>query len=120
MNTQDDNEFEQRMRAAFEPDAESVDRVVAAAMRPRPRRRMRLLVATALALAGILAGILVVIAFLWLQPTHVYAESIRLEYVGNVALIEFRDGNSWVVSPDTANQGSPTHLNLIILEGDKP
>ncbi len=116
MNTQDDNELEQRMRAAFEPDSESVDRVVAAAMRPRPRGRMRLLLATALALAGISVAIVI----LWFQPTRVYAESIRLEYVGNVALLEFRDGNSWVVSPDTVNQGSPTHLNLIILEGDKP
>jgi hypothetical protein len=116
MNTQDDNELEQRMRAAFEPDAESVDRVVAAAMRPQPRRPMRLLVATALALAGIS----VVAVVLWFQPTHVRAESIQLEYVGNVALLEFRDGSSWIVSPDTANQGPPINLNLIILEGDKP
>ena len=116
MTTQDDNELEQRMQAAFEPDAESVDRVVAAAMRLRPRRPMRLLVATALALAGIL----VVIVILWFQPTHVRAESIRLEYVGNVALIEFPDGSSWVISPDKVNQGPLAHLNLIILEGDKP
>jgi len=116
MNTQDDNELDERMRAAFEPDAESVDRVVSAAMRPRPRSPMRLRVATALALAGV-SG---VAAILWFLPTHVRAESIRLEYVGNIALIEFRDGSSWVVSPDTANQGPTTHLNLIILEGDKP
>jgi hypothetical protein len=116
MNTQDDSELEQRMRAAFEPDAESVDRVVAAAMRPRARRPMRLLVATTLALAGIS----VVIVILWFQSTHVHAESIQLEYVGNVALLEFQDGDSWIVSPDTVNQGPPTRLNLIILEGEKP
>lgn len=116
MNTQDDNELEQRIRAAFEPDAESVDRVIAAAMRPRPRRPMRLLAATTLALAGIS----VVIVVLWFQPAHVHAESIRLEYVGNVAFFKFPDGSSWIVSPDTVNQGPPTHLNLVILEGDKP
>lgn len=116
MDTQDDNELEQRMRAAFEPDAESIDRVVTAAMRPRPRRSMRLRAATALALAGIS----VVAVILYFRPTHIHDESIRLEYVGNVALLEFPDGSSWVVSPDTANQGPPTHLNLIILEGDKP
>ena len=116
MNSQNENELEQRMRAAFEPDAESVDRVVAAAMRPRPRRQMRLYVAAALALAAIS----IVTVRLWFPPTHVRAENIRLEYVGNVALLEFPDGSSWVVSSDTADQGSPTHLNLIILEGDKP
>ena len=116
MNTQDDNEFEQRMRAAFEPDAESVDRVIAAAMRLRPRSPMRLRVVTALALAGIS----VVAVILWFQPTHLHTETIRLEYVGNVALLEFPDGSSWVVSPDTADQCHPSHLNLIILEGDKP
>jgi hypothetical protein len=116
MNSQDDNELEQRMRAAFEPDAESIDRVVAAAMQPQPRRPMKMLIATALALAGIS----IVVVTLWLQPTHVRAESVRLDYVGNVALLEFRDGSSWVVSSDTANQGPPTHLNLVIIEGDKP
>lgn len=116
MNTQNDSELEQRMRAAFEPDAESVDRLVAAAMRPRPRRPMKLRIGTALAMAGIA----IIIALLWLLPARVQAESIRLEYVGNVAVFIFPDGRSWIVSPDTANQGSRTHLNLIILEGDKP
>jgi hypothetical protein len=116
MNTQDDSELEQRMRAAFEPDAESVDRVVAAALQPRPRRPIRLRVATALALAGIS----IVAVILWLQPAHVQDESIRLEYVGNVSLLEFPDGSSWVVSPDTADQGPTAHLNLIIFEGDMP
>ena len=116
MNSQNENELERRMRAAFEPDAESVNRVVAAAMRPRPRRPMRLYVTAALALAGIS----IVAVRLWFPPTHVQAESIRLEYVGNVALIEFPDGSSWIVSPDKINQGSHAQLNLIILEGDKP
>jgi len=116
MNTQNDKELEQRIRAAFEPDAESVDRVVAAAMRPRPRWTMRPLAAATLALAGIF----VVAVILWFLPTQDRPERIRLEYVGSVALLEFPDGSSWVVSPDTTNQGSPTHINLIILEGDKP
>lgn len=116
MNSQNENELERRIRAAFEPNAESVDRVVAAAMRPRPRRQMRLYVAAALALAAIS----IVAVRLWFPPTHVQAENIRLEYVGNVALIEFPDGSSLVVSPDKINQGSHAQLNLIILEGDKP
>ena len=116
MNTQDDNDLERRMRAAFEPDAESVDRVVAAALRPRPHRPRRLYVAAAL----VLAGISIVAVHLWFPPTDVQAESIRLEYRGNVALIEFPDGRSWVVSPDKINQGPHAQLNLIILEGDKP
>jgi len=116
MNPQNENEIERRMRAAFEPDTESVDRVVAAAMRPLPRGSRRLYVAAALALAGIS----IVAVRLWFPRTHVQAESIRLEYLGSVALIEFPDGSSWIVSPDKINQGPHDQLNLIILEGDKP
>lgn len=116
MNSQNENELERRMRAAFEPDAESVDRVVTAAMRPRPRRPRRLYVAAALALAGIS----IVAVRLWFPTTDVQAESIRLEYLGNIALIEFPDGRSWVVSPDKINPDPHAQLNLIILEGDKP
>jgi ferric-dicitrate binding protein FerR (iron transport regulator) len=116
MDLQNEYELERRMRAAFEPEAESVDRVVAAAMRPRPRRPMKSYIAAALALAAIS----IIAVRLWFPQTHVQAENIRLEYVGSVALIEFPDGSSWVVSPDKINQGPHAQLNLIILEGDKP
>jgi hypothetical protein len=116
MNSQNENELERSMRAAFEPDAESVDRVVAAVLRPRPRRTMRPYLAAALALSAIL----IVAVRLWFPQTKVQAENIRLEYVGTVALIEFPDGSSWVVSPNKVNQGPHAQLNLIILEGDKP
>jgi hypothetical protein len=116
MNSQNESDLERNMRAAFEPDAESVDRVVTAALRSRPPRPMKPYIAAALALAAIS----IVAVRLWFPQTHVQAENIRLEYVGNVALIEFPDGSSWVVSPDKIHQGSHAQLNLIILEGDKP
>ena len=114
MNTKDDRELDQQTRAAFEPDAESVDRIVAAAMRPRQRSTRRLRVAAAL----VLATIAVVAVILWFPLAHERPEIIRMEYVGNVVLLEFPDGSSMVVSPDTADQGPLIHLNLIILEGD--
>ena len=114
METQDDNELEQRMQKAFEPKTESIDRVIAAAIRPQPKP-VRLRVAVMLAVAGIL----LIAAILRFQSIHVYAENIRLEYVGSVALIEFPDGSSLIVSPDNTDQG-PNYLNLILLEGDKP
>lgn len=114
METQDDNELEQHMRKAFEPDAESIDRVIAAAIRPQ-RKPTRLRVAVMLAVAGIL----LIAAIFRFQSIHVYAENIRLEYVGSVVLIEFPDGSSLIVSPDKIDQG-PNYLNLIFLEGDKP
>ena len=116
MNSQNENELERSMREAFEPDAESVNRVVAAALRPQPRRPMKLYIAAAL----VLAAISIIAVHLWFPGTHVQAETIRLEYVGNVVIIEFPDGSSWVVSPDKINQGPHPQLNLIILEGDKP
>jgi len=116
MKSKNEEDLERSLREAFEPDAESVDRVVAAALRPRPRRSMKLYIATALTLAAIS----IIAVRLWFPPTPVKAESIRLEYLGNVALIEFPDGSSWMVSPDKINQGPHAQLNLIILEGDKP
>ena len=115
MERQDDNELEQHMRTAFEPDAESIDRVIAGAIRHR-RRPMRLRVAVILAMAGILLIALV----LRFQSMHVRAESVRMEYVGSVILFEFPDGSSLIVSPDNADQGPTSDLNLIFLEGDNP
>ena len=115
MGTHDDGELEKNMRAAFEPDAGSVDRVIAAAMRPR-HNSMRLRVAAAL----VLACIALIAAILWRQSTRVYAESVRLDYVGSVALLQFPDGSSLIVSPDNAGQGPKPCLSLIFLEGDNP
>jgi len=109
--------LEQQLRAAFEPNSEAVERVITAAMRPRRRR-----LAGPITAAAVLA--LVSAALVWVYFAHetmpVHAESIRLEYVGTVALFEFPDGSSWIVSPDAASQGPDTHLSLIIFEGDKP
>jgi hypothetical protein len=116
MNRQEDDELEQRLRAAFEPEAETVNRVVAAALRTPHRRPMMWRVAAALALVGALVVFLVL-----MRPrSDLQAESLRLEYVGSVALFEFPDGSCWLVSPDAARQGSQTPLNLIVVEGDEP
>lgn len=116
MRPQEDKELEQRLRAAFEPDAPAVNRVVAAAMRSRSRRPMVARVAAAFALAGVV----LVLLFLSLQPSQIRAESLRLEYVGGVALLEFPDGSCWLVTADVDSHGSRTHPNLIIVEGEKP
>ncbi len=116
MHPQEGDELEQRLRAAFEPKEAAVRRVIAAAMQPRRRRPA--------ALSAAAAFTAVCAALVWLfftrQPAPVHAESIRLEYIGTVALIEFPDGSSWVVSPDAASQGPNTQLNLIIYGGDEP
>jgi ferric-dicitrate binding protein FerR (iron transport regulator) len=115
MHHQDDNEYEQRLRAAFEPEPEAIDRVVAAATQPRSSRPMVLRVAAGSAVAAVV----IVWLFLSLQPFTVKAESVRLEYVGNVALLEFPDGSCWLVTPDSNDKARSAPLNMIILEGDK-
>jgi ferric-dicitrate binding protein FerR (iron transport regulator) len=116
MHAHESNELEQRLREAFEPNSGAIERVIAAAMRPRRRPPAGLIAVAALALLS--AGLV------WVYFAHetmpVHAESIRLEYVGTVALFEFPDGSSWIVSPDAASQGPDTNFNLIIYEGDKP
>jgi hypothetical protein len=113
MKTQDDSELDRRMRAAFEPDAESIGRVIAAAVRHR-HKPITLRVASMLAIAAIL----LIAVILRLQSTRVHADCIKLEYVGNVALLEFSNGSSLIVTPGIADQGPTTCLSLIILEGD--
>jgi hypothetical protein len=116
MHAHESNELEQRLRRAFEPDSEAVERVIAAVMRPRGRPPIRLIAAAALTM--------VLVALVWAYLSHeampVHAESIRLEYVGTVALFESSDGSSWIVSPDAASQGPDEYPNMIIFEGDKP
>jgi ferric-dicitrate binding protein FerR (iron transport regulator) len=115
MEMQDDSELERNMRAVFEADAESIERVIAAANRPR-HRTMRLRVGATLAMAAIA----LIAVILWFQSPHVHAETTRLEYVGGVALLEFSDGSSLIVTPDSTDQGPQACLNLIFLEGDNP
>jgi ferric-dicitrate binding protein FerR (iron transport regulator) len=116
MHAPESTELEQRLRTAFEPDSEAVERVIAAAMRPRSRRPVCLIAAAALSM--------VLAAFVWVYLAHemmpVRAENVRLEYIGTVALFEFSDGSSWIVSPDAASEGPDECLNTIIFEGDKP
>ncbi len=116
MHAHESNEVEQRLRRAFESDSDAVERVIAAAMRPRSRRPIRLVSAAGLAM--------VLIALVWVYLAHktmpVHAESIRLQFVGTVALFEFSDGSSWIVSPDAASQGPIENPNMILFEGDKP
>ncbi len=115
MHAHQSNELEQRLRAAFEPNSEAVERVIAAAMRPRRRRPAGLIVMAAFAITSVA---LLCVYFVHEAPVH--AESIRLERVGTVTLFEFSDGSSWIVSPDAASQGPNPHFNLILFEGDKP
>jgi hypothetical protein len=116
MHAHESNELDQRLRMAFEPDSEAVDRVIVAAMRPRGPRPVRLIAAAALTM--------VLVALVWAYLAHetmpVQAETIRIEYVGTVALFEFSDGSSWIVSPDAASRAPIENLNIIIFEGDKP
>ncbi len=116
MHAHENNELEQRLRKAFEPNREAVERVIAAAMRPRGSRPVRLIAAAALTM--------VLIALVWVylahKPMPVDAEKIRIEYVGTVAVFESSDGSSWIVSPDAATEGPGQYPNMILFEGDEP
>jgi hypothetical protein len=116
MHAHESNEVEELLRTTFEPDSVAVERVIAAAMRPKGRRPVGLIAAAALTIVLVVLG--------WVYLAHetmpVHAESIRLKYVGTVALFEFSDGSSWIVSPDAKKQGPIEYPNMIIFEGDKP
>ncbi len=116
MNRSEDNELERQLRTAFEPEAEAVDRVVAAALRHRHRRPSVLRVVAATALVAVLVAVLLV-----MRPrSEVQADSLRLEYMGSVALFKLPDGSCWLVTPDAAIHGSQTPLNIIVVEGEEP
>jgi hypothetical protein len=116
MHAHEMDELEQRLRAAYEPNREMVERVIEAAMHSRRQRPAGLIAVVALVLFSA--------ALLWIyfarETMPVRAESIRLEYVGTVQLFEFPNGSSWIVSSDAASKGPDPYLNMIIFEGDKP
>ncbi len=116
MRPRDDEELDRSLRTAFEPDATTVERVVAAAMRQRPRKAW----IPRLATASLLAAVAIVALILWPRSTSVRAQSVRLEYVGNVAILEYPDGSSCLMSSDANDKGPQIPVNLILVEGDVP
>ncbi len=116
MNRSDDNGLERQLRAAFEPDAETIDRVVAAALNSPRRGPTVLRIAAAAALLAVLLAVL----FLMRPRSEVKADSLRLEYMGSVALFELPDGSCWIVTPDATSKDTRTHLNIIVVEGEEP
>ena len=116
MNRSKDSELERQLRAAFEPDAETIDRVVAAALNSPRRRPIVLRIAAVAALVAVLLAVL----FLMRPRSGVQAGSLMLEYMGSVALFELPDGSCWLVTPDAAIHGSQTPLNIIVVEGEEP
>jgi hypothetical protein len=62
-----------------------------------------------------------VVAWLMLSPrsTPVRAESVKIEYIGGCALLQFPDGSSLVVTLSRAERGAEPGPGLIIVEVDK-
>jgi hypothetical protein len=113
----EDEEIDCRLRSAVEPNAQIIDRVVREALAAQPQRvnPMQITVRTLLAVAVCLAIVLV-----GRKSPDPPVEVFRLEYVGNLAVFEYPDGSTLLLTPDSIDRGPRSQLNLIIIGGDKP
>jgi hypothetical protein len=109
-----DEDLDGALRAAYDPDPEVVRRTVSAALLQgayRPRRWAPTLA---------FAALLLVCLILFRQFSPVQPDTYRLDYVGGVAVLQYPDGTSWLVTPDAAGENAPAGLNLIVVGGDQP
>ncbi len=116
MKHQDDSDLDRGLRAAYEPAPEVVRQVAAGALAQRPRKPASRRMAAVLASAALLLACFVVIR----NMSPVPPETFQLEYVGGVAVLEYPDGSSWLVTPDTAAESASAGLNLILIGGEQP
>ncbi len=94
----DDDTLEHDVRAALEPEADAVDRVVQGALSPHHRRRSgrRRVLATAGATALLIVGVLVLTRGTRMNdPTPT-----RLTNIGNTIVVKPASGGVWLVGGD--------------------
>ncbi len=113
----EDEEIDRRLRSAVEPEGLVVDRVVRTALTAPPRRGMPMRI---LKLALVAVAVCIAIVLVERKSPPPAVEVFRLEYVGNLAVFEYPDGSTYVVSPDLTDWGQQSHLNLIMIGGEKP
>jgi hypothetical protein len=113
----EDEDVDRRIRSAVEPGPEVIDRVVAAALASKPHPRTPILIA---GMALLTAAVCLSVLFIRHQPPDAPITVFQIEYVGNLAVFEYPDGSTSIVTPESAGRGQQEHLNLILFEGDKP
>ena len=108
------DEIDRQIREALEPADASVRRVVEGALATRTRKKpLFIMIASGFA-------VVFLCLILFLGPPAEPTETLRLDYVGEVAVLQAEDGSSWVFSPQRHGEGSTTNVGLIIVEGDQP
>jgi hypothetical protein len=113
----EDDELDTRLRSAVEPDPRIIDRVVKSALAVPSRRITPARIA---AWAVLALSVSLMILFFSRKPPNPPLEVFHLEYVGNLAVLEYPDGSTCLLTPDLTERGPQPQLNLIIVGGDKP
>ncbi len=113
----EDEEIDRRLRSAVEPEGPVVERVVRSALAAPPRRGVPMRI---LKLALVAAAVCIAIVLVERKSPTPAVEVFRLEYVGNLAVFEYPDGSTCLLSPDLTDRGPQSQLNLIMIGGEKP
>ena len=115
----DDRDVDERLRTLLEPDRNAVDRLAAAALKPeaRPSHRRSRRMHFALAIAGMLAGVAMLLWFHARPPET--PDWLVINPIGDVVLVQSSSGESWIMGPERPDDRLPAGMGFIIVEGDR-
>ena len=111
----DDEALDQSLEEAVRADAETVDRLVSAALTAAAVRRFR-----PGRLPAVGAGIVVLIAAAWLSWPRVPDREgvIRMRNVGEVILVDYPDGSRAIIGPEKADSTLFAGLDYVMFLGE--
>ena len=116
MNDDDDRDLDRQLREAVSVDAASVDRIVAASLRPASARRRP---AARLAACAAIAGLIVAAVVLtWPARPHP-SGVIRMRNAGAVILVDYPDGSRSIIGPAKPDRELFAGFNYVLVEGER-
>jgi hypothetical protein len=112
----DDRDLDRRLEDAANPDRESVERIVSAALGAAPARRPAIVpLAVSVGLAGLIVTVIVLN-----RPASVGSpEPIRMRNVGEVILVDYPDGSRAIIGPATTGHELFAGFDYVMLQGER-
>lgn len=115
MNDDDDHDLDRQLREAVSVDAASVERIVAASLRPASaRRRPPIRLAACAAIAGLIVAAVVLT---WPARPHP-SGAIRMRNAGAVILVDYPDGSRSIIGPARPDRELLAGFNYVLVEGE--
>jgi len=115
MNDDDDRDLDRQLCDTVGVDAASVERIVAASLRPTAARRGT--AARLAACAAIAALIVAGVVLTWPARPHP-SGAIRMRNAGAVILVDYPDGSRSIIGPARPDRELLAGFNYVLVEGE--